>query len=448
MAHACADGRGLGMMTEQRTDQNGFQTLLWSLYGQMGDADLLAKARAKAWDHFLGLGLPTRKDEVYRYVRLNQLFIQQYEPAQLTEVSNEDIVRHVVPECARSVLIFVNGYFSPQLSKIEALPKRAVVLPLSEAMRTYGGFLNNQWTKSIKEETDAFAAVNAALHPEGIFLYLPPKTVVEEPIHVLNIIDAKQSPMLIMPRLQVFVGAQSKLSLVSTQAVLSGSGYAFNMVADMAIEEGSEVHYTQIACDAQDIWHFDALRATLKRDSRLQTIAVTDGSATVRNDYKVSLAGENAEALLNGVSMLNGNREAHTHVLVDHQAPHCRSMQLFKVALNDVSRSSFEGKILVRQLAQKTEAFQLNNNLLLSDKANAASKPNLEIFADDVKASHGATIGQLDEEQIFYMKTRGLHEAEAKNFLVYGFCQEVTDKIAIPSVHEAMKQKAKNYLGG
>ena len=146
--------------------------------------------------------------------------------------------------------------------------------------------------------------------------------------------------------------------------------------------------------------------------------------------------------------MLSGKNESHTHVLVDHQAPNCRSMQLFKGALNDVSRSSFEGKILVRQLAQKTEAFQLNNNLLLSDRANADSKPNLEIFADDVKASHGSTVGQLDAEQIFYMKTRGFSDADAKNLLVYGYCQEVIEMISVDSVRLRLKSIAQNYMSG
>lgn len=434
------------MMTEQRTEQDSFLTFLWSLYGQVGEADLLQKVRAKAWDHFLEIGLPTRKDEVYRYVRLKIFLDQKYESSFPAEVQLGTIDQYILPECNGSVFVFVNGYFTPQLSCLDALPKRLVATLLEDAMRTYGSFLNNQWAKSLKEETDAFAAMNAALHRNGLFLYLPPKTVIEAPIQILNLIDPRNSPMLIMPRLQVYAGVQSQLKLVSTPVVLSEGKYAFNSVSDIVLEEDAHVHFTQICCGVKDdIWHFDALRATQKRNSTLKTIAVTDGGATVRNDYRVALAGENAEAQLNGVWMLGGKKEAHTHVLVDHQAPYCRSMQLFKGALNDFSRSSFEGKILVRQLAQKTEAFQLNNNLLLSDRANADSKPNLEIFADDVKASHGATVGQLDKEQIFYMKTRGFNEDDAKNLLVYGFCQEVVDLIQIPSVYEAMKMVVRNF---
>lgn len=434
------------MMTEQRTEQDDFTTLLWSLYGQVGETDLLQKARAKAWDHFLGLGLPSRKEEVYRYVRLKNFFAEKYVPSALTPLNTEAIRNYTLPECRQSVLVFVNGCFVPALSNIEAVPKKMVILPLADAMRTYGSFLNNQWAKTLKEETDAFAAINSALHRDGLFLYLPPKTVFETPIQLLNIIDPQNAAMFILPRLQIFAGAQSQVSLISTQTVLSKGRYAFNMVSDLALEDDAHVKYTQIACElADDIWRFDAVRATLKRNSTLQTVAVTDGAATVRNDYRVALCGENAEARLNGVWMLGSSKEAHTHVLIDHQAPNCRSMQLFKGAISDFSRSSFEGKILVRQAAQKTEAFQLNNNLLLSDRANADSKPNLEIFADDVKASHGATVGQLDKEQIFYMKTRGFSESDAKNLLVYGFCQEVIDLIQTPSVHDAMQELARNY---
>lgn len=435
------------MITEQREGTETFQSFLWNLFSQVGTADPLQKLRAKAWDHFLGLGLPTRKNDVYRYIKLRSFFAGNYTPSETTKISMAQAEPYILPECRQSVLVFVNGLYAPELSCLDALGKRVVVLPLPEAMRTYGSFLNNQWAKSLKEESDPFVALNAALHRDGIFLYLPPKTIVEMPVQLLNLVDTGDAAMYLMPRMQGFVGAQSEVSLVSTLGVLSGETYAFNMVADIAIEEEAHVRYTQSTYGlANGIWHFDALRSTLKRNSTLKTVNVTEGSATARFDYRAILAGENAEVLLNGVWMLLGKNEAHTHVLVEHQAPYCRSMQLFKGALNDTSHSSFEGKILVRQAAQKTEAFQLNSNLLLSDRANADSKPNLEIFADDVKASHGSTVGQLDSEQIFYMKTRGFSEAAAKNLLVYGFCQEVINLIDVPSLHERLRKKAQCYL--
>lgn len=435
------------MITDQREGQEAFQAFIESLYRQIDKGDPLQKIRANAWESFLKLGLPTRKNDVYRYVHLRNFFSHQYEHSQNIDIRTSLIEQYILPECQQSVAVFVNGYFSPQLSRLDALPKKVVAEPLSNGMKTFSSFINNQFLKSLKDEIDPFALINTSIHQEGFFLYVPPKTVVDAPLQLLNIIDTGESPIFVIPRIQIFVGMQSEISLVSTQGVISGESYAFNMVSEISVEEQAHVRYTQAACGINDgVWHFDALRATLKRDSTLKTINVTNGSATTRFDYRVALIGTNAEVSLNGIWMLSQKNESHVHVLVDHQAPNCRSMQLFKGALSDVSRSSFEGKILVRQEAQKTEAFQLNNNLLLSDRANADSKPNLEIFADDVKASHGSTVGQLDNDQIFYMKTRGFSDAAAKNLLVYGFCQEVIDLIHLPSLHKHLKNYAQNYL--
>ncbi len=428
------------MIAEQDVERQSFQLLLEKLYSQTGQDDSLNKIKAKAWDHFLEVGLPTRSDDVYRYIRLKKFFSRSYEKAYPTEISQEMITPYILPECAESALVFVNGHFIRKLSRMQAIPERVNISTLADAMHTYSGFLNSQWTKALKEDLDPFSALNLAMHQDGAFIYIPPNTIVDSPIQIVNIVDA-QTPMLITPRAQCVVGAQSQLTIVSTQAVISGCGYGINGVVDISIEEGAHVRYVQSAeCPDEDLWSFDALRASLKRNSSLKVIAATDGSETVRHDYRVVLIGENAEVMLSGVWVLQGKREAHTHVLVDHQAPNCRSMQLFKGVLDDFSRSSFEGKILVRQAAQKTEAFQLNNNLLLSDRAHADSKPNLEIFADDVKASHGATVGPLDKDQIFYMKTRGFNESLAASLLVNGFCKEVIDSVSVPSLQKQMRR--------
>ncbi len=247
--------------------------------------------------------------------------------------------------------------------------------------------------------------------------------------------------------MQVIAGRLAEIALSETVAEINCSGYCLNQVCDMALEDGAQVKlYSETSDLSSDAWHFNALRASLKRDARLKVVNFTDGAMTIRNDYRVMITGEGADACLNGVAMLDDKREAHTNILMDHQAPNCRSNQLFKTVLTDISRASFEGKIYVHQEAQKTEAYQLNNNLILSDKANADSKPNLEIFADDVKASHGATVGQLDEEQLFYCRTRGYSLDEARNLLVHGFCEEVIDLITIPSVHQRLTERAKRFL--
>lgn len=435
------------MMAQPGLERETFKNLLENLRAQAHVSDPLEKVRQKAWQHFLSLGLPSKQTEVYRYIKLRHLFSQSFYLASEKVLSAEQICHWIYPECRHSVVVFVNGHYSSQLSNLHALPAKVVISSLQEATQTYGAFLNNYWTKSLKEESDSFAALNGALHCKGAFLYFPPKSVVETPIQILHVVDQNDQLQMLMPRLQIFVGPHSDVRLISTQKNIATSGYFVNQVSEFVIDEGAHVHYTQVLCDEHpQAWHLDAVRATLKRDSTLKTVCVTEGSTTVRTDYKIALTGENAEALLNGVCMLSDKREAHAHVFMEHQAPFCRSYQLFKSVLNDFSRSSFEGKIMVRQAAQKTEAFQLNNNLVLNDHAHADSKPNLEIFADDVKASHGATVGQLDGDQLFYMKTRGFSDAEAKNLLVYGFCEQVIEMIPLLSLRKEISAKARNYL--
>jgi len=434
------------MITELIPNQEKFFTDLEKIYKEVALNDSLSRMRTRAWDQFLEVGLPTRKIEVYNYIRLRSLYAHSYQPSLQVELSNSSWKDQILPECQHSYLVFVNGVFRSDISDMTGLSKKDVAMSIQEAMGTYSSFLNNQWTQTIRKEKDPFALLNIALHRQGVFIYLPPRYVVEAPIQVLHVIE-KGDNTLLLPRIQLFMGKESQATIVSTQVVLSGKDYCINQAADFTLEDGARLHYVQSLCNEQpNIWHFEATRAVLKRDSYFDAVYATEGSATVRADYRVTLAGENGEARLNGVNMLAGDKEAHVNVLMEHEQPFCRSMQFFKSALADQSNSSFEGKILVRKEAQKTEAFQLNNNLLLSDRANADSKPNLEIFADDVKASHGSTFGKLDEEQVFYLQARGFSIEEAQSLLIHGFCKEIVDFILVPSLHSSLEQRARRYL--
>ena len=267
-------------MTEQREGQEqAFQSFLENLYAQVESSDSFQKIRTKAWEQFLKLGLPTKKNDVFRYIRLNNFFANSYEISAITDIAQSSIDKHVLPECQQSVAIFINGHFSPMHSRLDAIPKNIVIETIAEGMKTYGSFLQNQSTKSLKDELDPFAALNAAVNRDGLFLYVPPKTMTETPLQLLNIIDAGSMPMFVTPRAQIFVGMQSEISVVSTLAVLSGESYTFNMVAEFAIEDAAKATYTQSAADLNaNIWHFDAVRASLKRDSRFKTINVTSYS--------------------------------------------------------------------------------------------------------------------------------------------------------------------------
>lgn len=435
------------MIMEINPEVEAFHALLESYFRQMTAVEPLQKVKAKAWSRYMEAGLPTRRSEVFRYVNLRRLFGGSYAMAEPNSQVDQPLSPLSYPESRESVLVFVNGHYRPDMSSFKALPAKAIVLPMQEAFKTYGSFLNNHWSKALKDETDPFVLLNGALHSHAAFVYLPPKTVCEVPLHIVNIIQSSQPALLAMPRVLVFAGAQSQINVVSSLRLDSGKPHFINMAVDFAVEEDAHVRYTQNALGiGEEQWCFDATRATLKRNSTFRTVQFTDGGAGVRHDYRVALTGENAEAVLSGCWMLENKKEAHVHVLMDHQAPYCRSMQLFKGVLNGTSESSFEGKIYVRQAAQKTEAFQLNHNLILSERANAQSKPNLEIFADDVKASHGATVGQLDKEQLFYMKSRGFSDADAKNLLIRGFCKEVFDSITQPSLVQRVSEWTNNYI--
>jgi len=434
-------------MASPGLEQETFKNFLDTEFSTIDPSDPLHKLRLKAIQRAKELGLPTRKTEVYRYIKLRHLYAQNFGKADQPTISAEQMNDFVLPECANSFLVFINGNFNSELSNTSALPSKVVISTLQGAARTYSTLLNNQWTQSLKEESDPFAAINAAIHGEGAFIYIPPKTVVEAPIQILHLMDSTGQTLLFMPRINVYVGTQAQATFAATNHYQSQNEYLVNQVAEFVIEEDAHINYIQNLTEVPtDVWHVDAVRVILKRNSTFKSTAVTEGSATVRTDYRVILAGENSEVFLNGVWMLEDKNESHVNVYIEHQAPRCRSNQLFKGVLNDFSRSSFEGKIMVRQAAQKTEAFQLNNNIILNDHAHADSKPNLEIFADDVKASHGATVGQLDTEQLFYMKTRGFPEKAAKNLLIFGFCEEVIERISLESLKFGLSEKARRYL--
>lgn len=435
------------MMTEIPSQEKKFQMMLESIYSSLIQEDGLQKFKESCWKRFQEVSLPNRHTEVYQYIKLRQMFSLSYSAPQPVELHHQQILPHIYPECRDSYLTFVNGSYRPDLSRTAGIHKNVVIQPMSRAVKTYGTFLNNHYNKLIKEEKDPFALVNGAMQTESLFIYIPPKTHVETPIQMIYLADCADSDMLISPRTHVYVGSCSEANIYAGNVSITGERYGINRYIDFTLDADAHVRYVQNVLQLPpQIWYFDAVRASLKRDSSFKSVNVNDGCGCYRNDYLISLVQENGQAELDGVWTMYDKRESHTNVLIDHQAPHCNSRQFFKSVLRDVSRSSFEGKIYVHQEAQKTDAFQLNNNILLDERAHADCKPNLEIFADDVKASHGSTFGQLDPEQIFYMKSRGFSDSEAKNLLIYGYCKEIIDRIPLPSLYKQLKSKMETYL--
>ena len=364
--------------------------------------------KQKAWERLHSLGFPSRRWEAFQYVPLKALYETTFSPREKAEVSTQK---------EKNTCVFMNGEFRLDLSSIEDL----VCLPLTEATRSYGMFLHKGWTQMLEEETNPFVLLNHALYEEGLFLYVPPK--IESTIQWVFLTDGKAQ--IHSPKVELYLGKGSKLRVHSR---LQGKGgYWHNGNVNAVLDEGATLTLDQRFSHGTESWGFHGLRARLKRDAKLQCLGVSKGAKVERHDLYATLMGENSEVDVKGLSLLSDKAEIHQHLLVRHEAPHTRSNQHYKDVLMDRGRSSFTGKIYVEKEAQKTEAYQLNNNLLLSPQAKAMSQPNLEILADDVKASHGATFAKPKADEMFYLRTRGLNEKEAERHLVKGFCRELID---------------------
>ncbi len=392
--------------------------------------DALFTQRQRFWDRFAELGLPKPKQEAFQYLPLRKLSYPTNQ-AEETKLTLKELTPHILPGCSGRI-VFVDGFFDPDLSE---MPQGSILLPLDAAMKTYGLVLQNRFAKALKEEKDPFACLNGAFHGRGAFLYILPGVEIEAPIQVLSLFSSQEEWMA--ERLQIFLGKAAKASLVQT---FIGSGTAVELI-DASLDAGARLSITDSSELEPSALFFRNIRASLKRDAFLSTFSYSEGAASFRKSLQATLLEEGAEAHFKGLDNLSGDLEAHTHILIEHKAPHCLSRQHFKKALREQSRSSFEGKIYVHPEAQKTEAYQLNQNLILSDEAAAHAKPNLEIFADDVKASHGATFSQLSEEEIFYFRARGLSLKEAKSLLFEGFCRELIDGISPGPFRDALRER-------
>lgn len=372
--------------------------------------------KEKAWEHFLKVGLPGRDDDAFKYVPLKRL----YDMKLSLSASHTDVP---LPDAPYSI-VFVNGRYSSKLSK---LPPRMTVLPLQEALKTYATFLPAR-LNVIKGEKDPFAILNLALEEGGVFCHVPPEVKVPHPVQIL--FYAHGETTYAAARMHVYCAAQSELNLI--QSVI-GNG-VHHIAMDVALEEGAHLSVVEHASGGILLNDF---RATQKSSSTLKHFTLTKAGILTRHRLHVSLLGERADALLQGLWNLERSDQCHTHAFVEHVAPHCTSLQKFKGVLKNTAQSSFEGKIYVHPEAQKTQAYQVNHNLLLGEGAVANAKPNLEIFADDVKASHGATMSEVDDEQLFYLQSRGISRDDARALLIRGFIQEMLDQIPHKSLRDA-----------
>ena len=392
----------------------------------------LAAIRQSAFNAFSKMGIPTGKHEEWKYTRISGLFNKEYSfitDKEKSFISQEDLNAIRLPGHEQAnELVFVNGIFSFSLSVIRSA--ELIVLPLEDAASIeYKDIVTKHLGHSSNYLKDGINALNTAFVQGAVFIHVKKGEVVEHPVYIYNITDARAGNIFSQPRSLVYVGENAQVQLVETYATIDLSESFTNQVMEIIVEKNAMVEYYKIQNDAS---HTNQVSTTHIRQigkSYVHTVVISLNGGIVRNNLNVVLEAENCEAHLYGLYFPMGQTHIDNHTVVDNVKPNCLSNELYKGVLNDSASAVFNGKIFVQPDAQKTNAYQSNKNILLSDAASVNTKPQLEIFADDVKCSHGCTVGRLNEEGLFYLRSRGISEKMAKSLLVHAFAIDILEHI-------------------
>lgn len=387
-------------------------------------------SRISALQQFKKLGLPGNKHEEYRFTPILRHLEKNFSwNTKNAESSLSSIADYLIPELEVNVIVLVNGRFNALLSKIVSLDSEIIISTLSEAVAAEHPAIQKHFNKYLNSETDAFAAMNSALWQEGVFIYVPQNTVVSKPVFVLQINDATQGQVITQTRILAVVEKGSSVSVIEKSDSI-GTNFTFhNFAEEWIVKDEAHLEYCKIQNDAGKICQVSNSIIHQSSSSKLNTFTLTLNGQLIRNNLQILIDGEHCESHFYGLYLLNGNTLADNHTVVDHKKPNSFSNEMYKGVMDGNSKGIFNGKIYVRPHAQKTNAFQSNRNILISDTATVNTKPQLEIWADDVKCSHGCTSGQLDEEALFYLRSRGISETNAKAMLLYAFAAEVLEPI-------------------
>lgn len=399
--------------------------------------DALVPFNTAAIQRFELLKFPHRKHEMYTFANTKDMVATQFTLETESQVTKDFIKSHVFSECESSYLAIVDGVLREDFSEYSAIKSVINLVPLEEAVAE--AKIKEHLLDTIEKENDVFASINSAFLSQGTLIDVPVNKQVEVPLQVLHVSTGSASGNVALhPRVLVRLGEGAELKMIVKYVGVRGN-YLVNSVMDILVGEQAGITYAQVQEDATDAWHCSKTRIFEERNSRVKATNAFFGNKFTRHHFEAHLKDVGAELTLNSVSVLNEQEQVHHFVRIHHESPHTNSGQKFKNIVNDQSRSSVDGTVIVNQGAQQTFSDQLINNLMLSDDAHADNKPNLMIFADDVKCTHGATVGQLDEDQLFYLKTRGLKEKVAKELLTKSFAESIVQTIDFPSVVEYLE---------
>jgi Fe-S cluster assembly protein SufD len=403
----------------------------------------LPALRRRAFDRFTALGFPTTRDEDYHYTSVAPIAESSFgvAPAAATTVDRTALAPLLIDD-TWSRLVFINGRFAKDLSSFAEIPADVEISTLTQAIAADPAFIESNLGALAAMDHNAFAALNTAFVTDGVVVRVPAECVVETPLHVLWITDASASRTTVFPRLLVDVGHHGRVAVIETFAAIGGSAYFTNAVTELRVGDGARVEHYKLQREAIDAYHVSTAQATQARDSVLHSFSFAAGAKLSRANVYTTLAASGGEARLNGLYLLDGTQHCDHQTYVHHAAESCASRELYKGILDDASHGVFNGKVLVDAIAQKTDGKQTNHALLLSDQAKVDTKPQLEIFADDVKCTHGATVGRIDDNALFYLKSRGINRDMARALLTYAFAAEALETIEVAPLRESLKALA------
>lgn len=424
-----------------------YDEIFTSLPGSSATPDSwLDRLRHNAFARFQELGFPSVKEEEWKYTNVAPLSKIQFQPNPV--LSEPDVEPFACPEASRQQLVFVNGVLRFDLSDISGLASDVAVLDLSAAAEDerFGEVVRENLAFEADYVTNAFTALNTAFISSGAFINIRRNANLSAPLHLLFITDSVETNTLSSPRVLVVAEEGSSATIVESYESYSAGIYFTNAVVELVLKESSRIEHYKVQAESPEAFHVARTGASLGRDSWYGTTTVTLGAQLSRHDLRVNLDDAGAACRVDGLYIVSTGQHTDTHSVIDHRKPHCSSHQLYKGILDGKSRAVFNGKIFVRHDAQKTDAMQTNKNLLLSNEARVDTKPQLEILADDVKCAHGAAVGQLDEDELFYLETRGIHPDLARNLLTYGFAEEVIETIKIESIRKRLDEAVLNRL--
>lgn len=408
------------------------------------DPAWLTRARRAALEQFDQLGFPTSHDEDWRFTSVAPIaegnFALDAVPT-ASNVTRTDLVPFEWNETVASTLVFVNGRYLDVASDTHGLPRGVRVESLARALTSSAAQVEAHLFAASNRHRHAFTALNTALLQDGAFVYVPDGAVIDAPIHLLFLSAGSPHPTMAHPRVLIVMGAGSHATVVESFGAVRAEGYLTNVVTEVVAGENASFHHYNVQRESLQSFHVGAMYLRAARDARIACHSISFGGSLVRNDVNVLLDGEGAECTLNGLYLSDGSRLVDNHTTIDHAQPHCASREVYKGILGGRGRAVFNGKIIVRPDAQKTDAKQTNKALLLSEDAQINTKPQLEIFANDVKCTHGAAVGQIDDDAIFYLRARGLGEQEARQMLIRAFAGEVLAQMTLPGLRSCLEDE-------